>query len=250
MKRIILLLNIVFVLCSFSLSAQEFTSDYIALTVPVQYQGEISYINDSLIRETKYVNSLKHNYTLLNSFPNTVSNVTVYKLTEEGKMEYAGFGITGENEVYQVIYDFSQTQTINWKDDDGIDKSVLVGVGVRIVVKLKANKEGINLSSLMSLAANDDKLEGSLEVRVTGIGSRQINELIPTTTKLSPSAISAALQAVATIKSHVYDKTTIITPQYLAYNRVDEQAKKQAKKQNKAKRNTASTTNTDTFDLN
>ncbi len=209
-----------------SVNAQEFTSDYIALTVPVHYKGEIWYINDSLTQEIRNIKDLKHDYKLLNSFPNTVSNVTIYQLTAEGELKFAGFGMSGKNEVYQVIYDFSQTQTINWVDELGKSKSVLIGIGVRMVAKVKTKKANINLASPMSLAANIDKIEGSLEVRVTGISSKKINELIPTTTDLSPSSISTALQAVATIKSHIYDGTTIITPQYLAYSNPDEEGEK------------------------
>eukprot|EP01029_Cantina_marsupialis_P002757 TRINITY_DN12639_c0_g4_i1.p2 TRINITY_DN12639_c0_g4~~TRINITY_DN12639_c0_g4_i1.p2 ORF type:complete len:232 (+),score=32.00 TRINITY_DN12639_c0_g4_i1:2463-3158(+) len=224
MKRIIQLIAIIAVLSSTTIKAQEFTSDYIALTVPTQYQGQISYINDNFTQEFKYIDSLTHDHTLLNSFPNTVSNVTVYQLTKDGELKFAGFGISGKNEIYQVIYDFTQSQTINWKDDNGNNRSVLVGVGVRMVAKVKTKKAGINLGNPISLAANMKKVEGSLEVRVTGIGSKKINELIPTTTDLSPSSISAALQAVATIKSHIYDDSTIITPQYLAYNKPDKEA--------------------------
>lgn len=227
MKRVIHLFSIILILISVSANAQEFTSDYIALTVPSQYQGEISYINDSLFQEFRYIDSLKHNYTLLNSFPNIVSNVTIYHLTEDGELKFAGFGMSGKNEVYQVIYDFTQTQTIDWVDSLGKYKSVLVGVGVRMIAKVKTKKAGINLASPMSLAANIDKIEGSLEVRVTGIVSKTINEIIPTTTDLSTSSISAALQAVATIKSHIYDENTIITPQYLAYNKPVKEVKEQ-----------------------
>lgn len=207
-----------------------FTTDYIALTVPQHYDGTIWHINNDTIPELKDVSELKNNYELLRSFPNSVSNVTVYKVTTDGELKFAGIGISGKNEVYQVIYDFSQTQTVVWKDN-GTDKSVLVGVGVRMVAKVKTKKAGINLSSPFSLVANTEKVEGSLEVRVTGISSRKINELIPTTTDLSPSSISVALQAVATIKSHIHDKETIITPQYLAYNKLDTTIKKENIKQ-------------------
>jgi hypothetical protein len=204
-----------------------FTSDYIALTVPQHYEGTIWHINDSLKQELTEVKDLKNNNKLLNSFPNTVSNVTVYKVTADGELKFAGIGISGKNEVYQVIYDFSQTQTITW-NEDGTNQSVLIGVGVRMVAKVKTKKAGINLASPFGLVANIEKVEGSLEVRVTGISSRKINELIPTTTDLSPSSISVALQAVATIKSHIYDAETIITPQYLAYNKIDKTVDKES----------------------
>lgn len=226
MKNFYLFLLTIF--SSLSANAQVFfTSDYIALTVPQHYDGTIWYINNDTIPEVKQVSAIKNNSELLRSFPNSVSNVTVYKVASNGELKFAGIGISGKNEVYQVIYDFSQTQTVVWDNDNGVEESVLVGVGVRMVAKVKTKKAGINLSSPFSLVANTEKVEGSLEVRVTGISSRKINELIPTTTDLSPSSISVALQAVATIKSHIHDKETIITPQYLAYNKIDKTVKKE-----------------------
>lgn len=197
-----------------------FTSDYIALTVPQQFYGTIYYINDSLEQVIKDVKKCKCDNSLLRSFPNIVSNVTVYAMQKDGQLTISGVGISAKNEVYQVIYDFSQTQTLVEENKQYIN-SALIGIGVRMVAKVKTKKAGINLSSPFSLVANSGKVEGSLEVRVTGISSPTINGLIPTTTDLSPSSISIALQAVATIKSHIYDRETIIIPQYLAYNKRD-----------------------------
>lgn len=212
------LLSTIFMFLCFSLNAQVFTSDYIALTVPQHYDGPIWHINKDTVQEIKQIKDIKNNYKLLRSFPNSVSNVTVYKQTETGDLKFAGTGVSVKGEVYQVIYDFSQTQTVTWPGNQGKDQSVLIGVGIRMVAKVKTNKAGINLSSPFSLVVNTEKIEGSLEVRVTGLNSRKINELIPTTTDLSPSSISVALQAVSTIKSHIHDKETIIIPQYLAYS--------------------------------
>ncbi|WP_033961444.1 hypothetical protein [Psychroserpens jangbogonensis] len=203
-----------------------FTSDYIALTVPQHYYGEITYVNDSLFQEVMDISDLKNDKTLLRSLPNIVSNVTVYEVEHNGELKVLGIGISGKNKVYQVIYDYSQTQTLVYGTGEEAE-SVLVGIGVRMVAKVKTKKAGINLSSPFGLTANTNKIEGSLEVRVTGISSPKINGIIPTTTDLSPSSISVALQAVATIKSHIYDKETIITPQYLGYNKIDNTIKNQ-----------------------
>lgn len=205
-----------------NLVAQNFTSDYIALTTPHQYDGEIYYLTDDKLIQVKDIREVKHDETLLNSFANIVSNVTVYEFNAEGQLNVVGVGLSGKNKTYQVIYDFSQSQTII--DDNSQEvESILVGIGVRMVAKIKTKKAGINLTSLFGLTSNIDKIEGSLEVRVTGIGSKKINDIIPTTADLSPSSISTALQAVATIKSHIYQDDTIITPQILAYSKKDNQ---------------------------
>ena len=180
-------------------NGQDFTSDYVALTTPQQYDGEIYYVESDKTISIKDIRDLTHDKTLLNSFTNLVSNVTVYEMNVGGELSILGVGISAKNETYQVIYDFSQTQTLI-SDSDSNYESILVGVGVRMVAKIKTKKAGINLSSPFSLVADIKKIEGSLEVRVSGIGSQKINGLIPTTSDLSPASISNALKAVATIK--------------------------------------------------
>lgn len=211
-------------------SGQSFTSDYTALTTPQQYDGEIYYVENDKTISVKHIRDLAHDNSLLNSFTNLVSNVTVYHMTAEGELSVMGVGISGKNETYQVIYDFSQTQTLI-SDEESNFESILVGVGVRMVAKIKTKKAGINLSSPFSLVADIEKIEGSLEVRVSGIGSQKINGLIPTTSDLSPASISNALQSVATIKSHIYDSETIISPQILAYSIRDQKLNADANKQ-------------------
>jgi hypothetical protein len=224
MKNAFRILLVIFSITNFY--AQEvFTTDYVALTVPQHYSGQIWYINSSNKQEIKEMKDLVNDKTLLKSFPNIVSNVTVYEVTAEGELKFTGIGVSAKNKTYQVIYDFTQSQTRIWTSSDGKPCSSLIGIGVRMIAKVKTKKAGINLTSPFGLTANIDKIEGSLEVRVTGISSETINGIIPTTTDLSPSSISVALQAVATIKSHIYDSDVTITPQYLAYNVRDKKAK-------------------------
>ncbi|AUC15430.1 hypothetical protein BTO06_09885 [Tenacibaculum sp. SZ-18] len=216
MKTSKITLNLLFCILFTNLILAQSTSDYISFTTPYNYDGNIYHVGDDNKISKAAVNDLAHDKTLLKSFSNIVSNVTVYQMTKEGKLDVLGVGVSVKDKYYQVIYDFSQTQTLD--TDFKEYESILVGVGVRMVAKIKTLKAGINLSSPFSLVADIDKVEGALEVRVSGIGSQKINDLIPTTSDLSPASISNALQAVASIKSHMYDKETIINPQILAYS--------------------------------
>lgn len=203
-----------------------FTTDYIALAVPQHYDGDIYYMNlETLTQEVRPMSTIPNNSELLSSFPNLVSNVTVYQVEKDGGLTIGGIGISAKNEIYQVIYDFSQTQTLV-SEEDGKPKSVLIGVGVRMVAKVKTRKAGINLTNPFSLVANSKNISGSLEVRVIGLASSKINDLIPTTTDLSPASISVALQSIATIKTQMYGEETIVTPQYIAFNMGDEALKR------------------------
>jgi hypothetical protein len=211
---------IAFLTCITNVNAQTvFRSDYVSFPVPQQYDGPISYLDDNSMVSILNIIKVKHDKTLLKSFPNSVSTVTIYQVTNEINLNVLRVQASEKNQTYQVIYDFSQSQTVTWSESDTvIHRSALVGIGVRMVAKIKTLKAGINLTTPINLAVNYEKINGTLEVRVTGVTSPKIIELIPTTTDLSPSSISVALQAVASIKSHIYDTDVTITPQYLAYN--------------------------------
>ena len=119
-----------------------FTTDYIALAVPQHYDGDIYYMNlETLKQEVRSMSTIPNNSNLLSSFPNLVSNVTVYQVEKDGGLTIGGIGISAKNQIYQVIYDFSQTQTLV-SEEDGKPKSVLIGIGVRMVAKVKTRKAG------------------------------------------------------------------------------------------------------------
>jgi hypothetical protein len=188
------------------------TCTIISLPIPQNYDGMIKYLDANDLESYKTVNDVKHDNTILSSFNNIVSSVSVYQVDEDGSLSFMGNSISAKNSVYEVIYDFTQTQTILIDDTTFI----LVGAGVRMVAKIKTKSAGINLANIegLGIAVNRKKVTGSLEVRSTGVSSTKIQ--IPATTDLSQSSISSSLQTVATIKSYFSDKETKITPQILA----------------------------------
>lgn len=203
------------------------TTNFVSLTVPIDYQGGIKYLNDKDIIEDKLSGEVKHDKTYLASFPNLVSSVTTYEADKNGGLTLLGNSLSTKNTSYVVIYDYAQTQTIKLEDNENNSYYGLVGISVRMVARIKTKTSGINLSDIYGLgvSASNKKVQGSLEVRANGINSLQINSLIPVTADISPSSIANALQAVATIKSHIYDIETKITPQFLAFNVVVDKEK-------------------------
>jgi hypothetical protein len=199
------------------------STSYISLSIPQNYEGEFWFLdtNDNLAK--KKAGEVKHDYTILASFPNLISTVTLYQVDKEGGLALLGSTFSIKNSTYIVIFDYAQTQTIQIPDTASkLNYYALIGIGVRMVARLNTKDSGINLSNLIALgmAASNKKLTGSLEVWSNGISSHLINGVIPVTTDLSPASISNALQAVATVKSHIYDKDTKITPQFLAFSAI------------------------------
>jgi len=190
------------------------TSTLVSLPVPQHFDGDINYLDKDGNISTKSVTAIKHDNTILPSFPNMVSSVTVYRIEEDGTLNYLGNAISEKNAEYEAIYDYTLTQNIIVDDSS----FALVGVSVRIVAKVKTRVSGLNLASIegLGVAVDHKKVTGSLEVRVNGISSERINAQIPVTTDLSAASVSNALQSVAIIKSHIYDDDTKITPLFLA----------------------------------
>src|SRR5215213_6815638 len=114
MKRIALLLVVV-ISCSFISDKPGDDDDlsstnFVSLTVPIAYEGEISYLDAQDLVQKKDVATVKHDKTILGSFPNLVSSVTVYQVEANGSLSLFGSAISAKNSTYIVIYDYAQTQ--------------------------------------------------------------------------------------------------------------------------------------------
>jgi hypothetical protein len=224
MKKILLLimLSMSLVIFSKAQTPEFFTTEYTSLTIPQIFDGKLSFINaGNLTTSLMDVNALKHDNSLLPSLPLVISAVTIYQTTTSGALTLATNSISAKDENYVVIYDFTQSQQISLPPQaDGSCVSGLIGITVRMTAKIHSKKKGINLSNLfgVGLSASQDKLIGTLEVKAFGMSSQKINELIPVPSDLTTSTVQNALSAVATIKSHIYDSETRITPLWLAFN--------------------------------
>jgi hypothetical protein len=103
---------------------------------------------------------------------------------------------------------------------NNIKLPVYVGIGLRIQASITVLSDSVNLSSLfgIGLAASQNKLNGSLIIQTLGITGENISPLMPMPNEINESTIQAAMQAVATIKSKIYDASkTIISPQIVAF---------------------------------
>jgi hypothetical protein len=199
-----------------------FTTEYSSLTVPQIYHGNVSFINSGTVTSSQQnVDGLKHDNTILPSFPLVISAVTIYQSSASGTLTLASSSVSAKDENYIVLYDFTQTQQLTLPPDaNGSIVGGLIGISVRMTARIHTKKKGINLGNLFGLgiSASQDKLTGSLEVKAFGMSSQKINELIPVPADLSTGTIQNALSAVATIKSHIYDDENKITPLWLAFN--------------------------------
>ena len=58
------------------------TTNFVSLAIPQDYQGLISYLDFNNFIVQRKVTDVKHDNSILSSFPNLVSSVTLYQVDE------------------------------------------------------------------------------------------------------------------------------------------------------------------------
>jgi len=158
--------------------------------------------------------------------PLQTAEVSVRQMDAQSSMKFIGSSASVAAGNYEVVMDYMKymTDTVVTKDSVYIG-SRKVGIGLRMTARVRTFKSDINISGLSALAteATLSHLSGSLSVNVIGIDSRDVTNLIPITSQLDQSSIEAALQALAAVKTKMWDTLeTTITPHIVAVQqRVD-----------------------------
>jgi hypothetical protein len=149
------------------------------------------------------------NLTLERSF------VSVLKKDASANVGFVSAKYSGSAGQYRTILDYGK-----FRDDVmGENKTpVRVGVGVRIIADITTLKSDVDLGSIFAIAfaAKAGYLTGQIEVIKIGIDAPSLNLILPPPTDINDSSLQNALQAVASIRSKLYDQTTQLTPYILA----------------------------------
>jgi hypothetical protein len=98
---------------------------------------------------------------------------------------------------------------------------VYVGVGLRLTATVTVNKGAIDLGNLfaLGLAAQTNRITGTMVVQTLGISGQNISSLIPMPGEINPTTIQNAILALGAIKAKLYDSGTEITPRVVGvYN--------------------------------
>jgi uncharacterized protein YbcV (DUF1398 family) len=175
------------------------------------------------------------NKNIVDLLPNETVEIQISEITKQGGLSLKGAAaISAKNTSYQVTMDYVKFVTVNVVDtlSFGNNNSTLenlsifsyarVGVGLRVVASIQTKKKGINLGDLFAIgfAASKDEVSGSLSVNIIGIESQEITSLLPMPSEISSSSIQNAMQALATIKSKIYDGEVEIRPQIISIRSV------------------------------
>jgi len=151
--------------------------------------------------------------------PLQTAQFAVRKTDVSGQVTYLVSSLSAERGSYEVIMDYMKYRVQDAFGENGdYIGNARVGVGLRIKALVVTNKANLNLGSItaIGLQANLGHLSGGISVDVVGIDSEAVTNLIPLTSEINETAIQSALQALASIKSKLWEDDTTITPHIIA----------------------------------
>lgn len=145
--------------------------------------------------------------------------VSIGQVNAEGGISYLPVTISTKHSSYKVTMDYMKFATLAEVREDGSFIGFRrVGVGLRLITLLTADESGINIGDLSSIgiAAREGSIKGTMMIEVVGIKSREVTTLLPLPSEINQTTIQNAMQALATIKSKIYDEETMLFPQVMA----------------------------------
>ncbi|WP_445454634.1 hypothetical protein [Flavobacterium sp. 25HG05S-40] len=145
--------------------------------------------------------------------------VSIGQIDFDGKISYIPVTLSAKGSSYKITMDYMKFATLGQVDKDGKFLGYKrVGVGLRLISQITTFESGINIGDISSIgiAAKAGKLNGTLMIEVIGIKSKEVTTLLPLPSEINQSTIQSAMQALATIKSKIYDPETVLYPQVMA----------------------------------
>lgn len=145
--------------------------------------------------------------------------VSIGQVNAAGGISYLPVTISAKHSSYKVTMDYMKFATLAQADESGSFIGFnRVGVGLRLITLLTTSEAGINIGDLSSigLAVKAGKVKGTLMIEVVGIKSKEVTTLLPLPSEINQTTIQNAMQALATIKSKIYDSDTKLYPQVMA----------------------------------
>lgn len=200
--------------------AEDQFEGYIPIS-PIDYEAEVVVIDTLGKYDTLSVKQLAfYRDRILKFLPNEAVYVSITKVNSEGGIAYGPATISAAKGVYTVTLDYVKFTTLKVYDTNSgnCDGFAKVGVGLRITAIIETKKRNLDIGNLfgLGLAAKNDNLIGTLSLDVIGLESHDITSIIPLPSEISPSSIQNVLQAIATIKSKIYDEKTRLYPQIIS----------------------------------
>ena len=184
---------------------------------PIEYNDLIILTDNGRLYEKEI--KLLTNDEILQFLTNETVLVSIGQVNAEGGISYIPVTVSAKHTSYKVTMDYMKFATLPQVRENGSFIGFnRVGVGLRLITLMTTSEAGINIGDLSSigLAAREGKIKGTLMIEVVGIKSKEITTLLPLPSEINQTTIQNAMQALATIKSKIYDEDTRLYPQVMA----------------------------------
>jgi hypothetical protein len=146
--------------------------------------------------------------------PNTSTEIGTATTSIGGSIA-AIFGIAKADK--SIAIDYIKYRIEPLKENNEVVAYSRVGVGMRITVEIRDTT--LNFSgTLQSLAAalSVKRVAGTISAELIGISSPDVGMAMPFTADLSEAAVQRIIEAMAVVKSKMFDDKTVIQPQILS----------------------------------
>lgn len=152
-------------------------------------------------------------------FCNEAVLVMVAEMQENGMYQFVPNGLSKKKHHYTVYTDYMKYTSVQLKNEKGeMVGNGRMGVGLRIRINLYTKVDGVVLTDIfsMTMAVKEGKANGSVSMEVLGLQSNDISRILPLPSEINEASVQNALNTMATIKSKVYESSTVLSPQLIA----------------------------------
>lgn len=120
---------------------------------------------------------------------------------------------------FQIKNEFKSNQISSRPQKDTIVVPVYVGVGLRLTASINVKESGVDLSNFygLGLAAQQQKINGTLVIQTLGVSGASVSSLIPMPSELNSTTIQNAILSLGAIKAKMYEEDTLLHPRILGY---------------------------------
>ena len=148
-----------------------------------------------------------------------VVDTIIEQRDSNGTFSVAPLGARYSKGYYRVTHEVFLGQQVPCRTDISNAGVVKMGVKLEVQIELQSRKSGIDIASLVPLAAaaSDEKVSGRLAIRLWGFGATSgiLNSYLTSGGQLNLQSVTRAMEAMAVARAILEDPNAITTPYHV-----------------------------------
>lgn len=162
--------------------------------------------------------------TVTNMLANESFDTKIQQFAADGSISYIYSGLTQKNGTYRVTIDFNKYAIETVKDSaTSCVGYVKMGIALRVVINLYANKKKVNINNVVAIAEAAEKgdIVGSIGFQILGLESEEIAAVTPLESELTSTSHTQYFEALNNLRALIYKPETRLYPQVIAIKHSD-----------------------------